>query len=57
MRATVTPGTDGRLRCNAAADQDSSLVATLANANALLVRAPSAPAAAAGEPVQVILLD
>jgi molybdopterin molybdotransferase len=57
MRATVTPGADGRLRCDAAPDQDSSLVATLARANALLVRAPSAPPAAEGDPVQVILLD
>jgi molybdopterin molybdotransferase len=57
MRATVAPGADGRLRCNAAPDQDSSLVATFARANALVVRPPSAPAAQADTPVPVILLE
>jgi molybdopterin molybdotransferase len=57
MRATVAPDADGRLRCNAAPDQDSSLVATFARANALVVRPPSAPAAQADTPVPVILLE
>jgi molybdopterin molybdotransferase len=57
MRATVTAAADGTLRCETAPDQDSSLVATLAWANALAVRAPHAPASAPGAPVSVIFLD
>jgi molybdopterin molybdotransferase len=57
MRATVTLAADGTLRCEVAADQDSSLVGILARANALAVLAPNAPAARAGAPVPVILLD
>lgn len=37
--------------------QDSSMLATLAEANALIVRPPNAPPAQAGEPVSVLLLD
>ena len=37
--------------------QDSSMLSTLARSDALIVRAPNAPAANAGEPVQVLLLE
>ena len=37
--------------------QDSSLLSVLACANALIVRPPNDPARAAGEPVEVVLLD
>ncbi len=57
MRATVTPAANGTLRCDVAADQDSSLVGVLARANALAIRPPDAPTARAGAPVAVILLD
>ena len=37
--------------------QDSSMLAVLVRANALIVRPPAAPAAPAGTPVQVLPLD
>ncbi|MEE8454430.1 MAG: gephyrin-like molybdotransferase Glp, partial [Limibaculum sp.] len=40
MRATVSLAADGMMRCEVAANQDSSLLATLARANALAVRQP-----------------
>ena len=52
MRAIV--GTDGQ--CEVFENQDSSLVATLARANALVVRAPRAPAAKSGDIVSYIPL-
>ncbi|MFQ5565588.1 MAG: gephyrin-like molybdotransferase Glp [Paracoccaceae bacterium] len=57
MRAIVSPGAGGTMRCEVAADQDSSLLATLARANALAVRPPHAPAAKAGSEVAYIPLD
>jgi len=57
MRATVTGAADGTLRCEVAADQDSSLIGILARSNALAVLPPNAPASKAGAPVPVILLD
>ncbi|HSF93807.1 MAG TPA: gephyrin-like molybdotransferase Glp [Thermohalobaculum sp.] len=57
MRAVLTPAPDGTLRCQTFENQDSSLVGTLASANALAVRAPNAPAAAAGSPIPCIALD
>jgi molybdopterin molybdotransferase len=36
--------------------QDSSMLKMLADANALIVRAPFAPAAAAGAPCDVLML-
>ena len=56
MRATVSLAADGTMRCEVAGDQDSSLLATLARANALAVRPPHAPAAKAGSPVACITL-
>jgi molybdopterin molybdotransferase len=51
MRATLGP--EG---LTPAADQDSSVLSRLAEADALLVRAPHAPSAAAGETVEAIFL-
>jgi len=56
MRATVSPDADGTMRCEVAPDQDSSLLATLARANALAVRPPHAPAAKAGSAISYIPL-
>lgn len=52
MRAAV--GVDGL--CEVFENQDSSLVATLARANALVVRPPGAPAATAGDTISYIAL-
>jgi molybdopterin molybdotransferase len=57
MRATVSPAADGTMRCEVAGDQDSSLLATLARANALVIRPPHAPAARAGSAIFYIPLD
>ncbi len=45
------------MRCEVAGNQDSSLVATLARANALTIRPPHAPAAKAGSAISYIPLD
>jgi len=55
VRATLADGTDGAV-ATAFAVQDSSMLATLAAADALIVRAPFAPAAEAGDPCRVIRL-
>lgn len=57
MRATVSLAADGMMRCEVAANQDSSLLATLARANALAVRQPHAPAATAGSAISYIPLS
>ncbi len=56
MRARLTHAPDGLLVAEAFDDQDSSLVSVFANADALLRRTPGAPAAAAGEAVDVLPL-
>jgi molybdopterin molybdotransferase len=56
MRATVSLAADGTMRCEVAENQDSSLLATLARANALAVRPPGAPAAKAGSAISYIPL-
>ncbi|MCZ6863758.1 MAG: molybdopterin molybdenumtransferase MoeA, partial [Alphaproteobacteria bacterium] len=48
---------DVLVRCAVAANQDSSLLATLGRANALAVRPPHAPAAKAGSAISYIPLD
>ena len=53
IRARAWAGADGGLVVSPFADQDSSLVTVMAAANALIRRAPHAPAAAIGEVVQV----
>jgi molybdopterin molybdotransferase len=55
-RATLAPGPDGWETVTPIASQDASLVKALARADALLLREPSAPAAAAGETCRVIRL-
>jgi molybdopterin molybdotransferase len=57
MRATLTRDVEGGWVATALPDQDSSLVKVLALADALIVRAPWAPAAASGDVCRVIRLD
>jgi molybdopterin molybdotransferase len=57
MRATLARDGDGRWLAAPLPDQDSSLVKTLARAEALIVRPPGAPAAPAGEACRVIRLE
>ncbi len=56
LRATATLDANGRLLVTPAALQDSSMLATLARADALVLRAPHAPAAPEGAEVEAILL-
>ncbi|MBX9588718.1 MAG: molybdopterin molybdotransferase MoeA [Hyphomonadaceae bacterium] len=57
MRAVSSPGPDGLAQVAPVRSQDSSLLAPLAEANCLLVRAPRAPAAPAGSLVSILPLD
>jgi molybdopterin molybdotransferase len=57
LRAVLTREGDGAYLAAPAGAQDSSLVKVLARADALIVRAPQAPAAAAGEPCRIIRLE
>ena len=54
LRATLRPNDDGRLHASPFHKQDSSMLATLAHADALILRAPHAPPAAAGTLVEVL---
>jgi molybdopterin molybdotransferase len=56
LRATLAPGPDGIPVATPAAVQDSSMLTPLARADCLLVRAPHAPAAKAGEMGSIIRL-
>jgi molybdopterin molybdotransferase len=56
LRASLTPGEDGMPVATPAPVQDSSMLATLARAEALILRPPHAPAAAAGAAVEVVVL-
>ena len=56
LRATLGASADGGTLATPIAAQDSSLVKALARADALLVRAPGAAAAAAGDACRVIRL-
>ena len=56
LRATLSADGQGRLVATPFERQDSSMVATLARADCLIVRVPNAPPARAGAPVQVIAL-
>jgi molybdopterin molybdotransferase len=47
---------DGKLVVTPFSVQDSSMLKTLAEANALIIRAPFAPAAAAGDACRVLML-
>jgi molybdopterin molybdotransferase len=54
LRATLASGADGRLTAHPFTAQDSSMMATLARADGLIVRMPHAPRAKAGDDVDVI---
>ena len=54
MRASLARGAEGVLVATPAADQDSSLVKTMARADGLIIRPPHAPPAKAGDPCRVI---
>jgi molybdopterin molybdotransferase len=54
LRATLARGPDGAVIATPFSAQDSSMMATLAKADGLIVRAPLAPALAAGAGVEVI---
>ena len=56
LRATLALDAQGRMVATPAAVQDSSMLATLARADALLLRAPHAPALPAGAEVEAIVL-
>ena len=56
LRARLESDDQGLLTAFAFSRQDSSMLATLKDADALLIRPPHAPAAEAGEPCQVIPL-
>jgi molybdopterin molybdotransferase len=57
LRATLVRGGDGALEARPFPIQDSSMMSLLAHSDCLVVRQPHAPAAAAGEAVEIILLD
>lgn len=57
LRASLEPAHDGLPTATPFERQDSSMLATLARAKALVVRPPLAPAAAAGETCRIIRLD
>ena len=57
LRSTIALGHEGRLVVTPFPVQDSSMLRRLALADALVLRAPNAPALAKGSEVQVIRLD
>lgn len=57
IRATLQRGDKGQLIATPFPKQDSSMQRVFAEADCLVIRAPHAPAAQAGEQVQVLLLD
>src|ERR1700748_2464951 len=57
LRARLAEREDGTLIATPVTKQDSSLLANLAAAQALLIRAPFAPAAKAGAPVEILRLS
>ena len=56
VRASVSKGKDGALEVTAFDIQDSSMLSTLAASNGLIIRAPNAVAANAGDVVTVMML-
>jgi len=54
LRATLAHGPDGALLATVFSKQDSSMLATLAHADCLVVRAPLAPPANAGDRVEIV---
>ena len=57
LRASLAPAEAGGLVATPFARQDSALLRVLAEAGALILRPPHAPALDVGDPVQVIRLD
>ncbi len=57
MRATLSLDATGALTATPFARQDSSMMARFADADCLIVRLPEAPAANAGERVEILRLD
>ena len=57
LRAMLVPGKDGSLTAMPFERQDSGLLSALSRADALVLRAPFAPAAEIGAAVEVIRLD
>lgn len=57
VRAALGPGPDGLPVATALPKQDSSMLSFLAKADCLIVRPPHAPAAAAGDMVEIVPLD
>lgn len=57
IRATLQRGNQGQLVATPFPKQDSSMQRVFAQADCLIIRPPHAPAAKAGEHVQVLLLD
>ncbi len=57
LRATLARDADGRLVATPFERQDSAMLSVLARSDALVLRAPHAPALEAGAPVQIIRLD
>ena len=56
LRATAETDPNGALIVRAFRKQDSSMMAPLAHADCLIVRPPHAPAAAEGDPVEVVMI-
>jgi molybdopterin molybdotransferase len=56
LRAALARGANGELTATPVRQQDSSMLANLSRADALIVRPPFAPAATAGSPCQVLRL-
>jgi molybdopterin molybdotransferase len=57
LRATLSRAADGRLEARPFDKQDSSMMSLLARSDCLVVRPPEAPAARAGDSVDIVLLD
>ena len=57
LRATLSTDASGSIVATPYSRQDSSMFATIARADALVIRRPFAPAAAAGDPVEIIPLS
>ena len=56
VRATVSTAPDGAIIATPFIKQDSAMISTLAQSDALIVRPPQATAAKAGDPVSVLIL-
>jgi molybdopterin molybdotransferase len=57
LRATLSRAADGTLEARPFPLQDSSMMSLLARSDCLVIREPHAPAAAAGDTVEIIPLD